>query len=240
MLVLGGVAAYLVLRSIPSTPAPVIPAVSIPEAPPPSVNTAPEPPVNIPEPVEPVPEAPPPPPPAPDRDTDGDGLTDAEEVLFGTNAQIMDTDGDGYADGTEVANLYNPVGIAPQRLIDTDLVFEYTHPIDGWSVYVPRQWAIAATDQEQREIIVTTQVSGESLNVTNQAIIPIVPLCTGFPEMLTKRGATGCRGLERPIAFFVLPQGGTLAIEHRATIPPARFPMLFEMILQSFAFSGTR
>ncbi|MFM1559913.1 MAG: lamin tail domain-containing protein [Roseibacillus sp.] len=35
-------------------------------------------------------------------DTDGDGLTDAEEGVLGTNPNVFDTDGDGQSDGAEV------------------------------------------------------------------------------------------------------------------------------------------
>lgn len=44
------------------------------------------------------------------RDSDNDGLTDAEEITYGTNPNIADTDADGYSDGDEVANGYNPLG----------------------------------------------------------------------------------------------------------------------------------
>lgn len=44
-------------------------------------------------------------------DTDGDGLYDREEVkVYKTNPLVADTDGDGYSDGQEVANGYNPLG----------------------------------------------------------------------------------------------------------------------------------
>jgi len=44
-------------------------------------------------------------------DTDGDGLTDREEVkVYGTNPLQADTDGDGYTDGEEVKNGFNPKG----------------------------------------------------------------------------------------------------------------------------------
>lgn len=47
-------------------------------------------------------------------DTDADGLTDQEEILYGTDAFNADTDGDGYLDGNEVEAGYDPNG--PGRL----------------------------------------------------------------------------------------------------------------------------
>jgi hypothetical protein len=44
----------------------------------------------------------------PGIDRDADGLTDAEEVIFGTDALVADTDGDGYSDGAEAKSGYDP------------------------------------------------------------------------------------------------------------------------------------
>lgn len=46
-------------------------------------------------------------------DSDQDGLTDAEEKLYGTDPHSPDTDGDGYSDGAEVKAGYNPLKPAP-------------------------------------------------------------------------------------------------------------------------------
>ncbi|MBU1038929.1 hypothetical protein KKC17_01690 [Patescibacteria group bacterium] len=44
-------------------------------------------------------------------DTDGDGLYDREEVkVYKTDPLLSDTDGDGFSDGQEVTNGYNPLG----------------------------------------------------------------------------------------------------------------------------------
>jgi hypothetical protein len=48
--------------------------------------------------------------PNPKLDTDDDGLTDLEEVDYGTDADDPDSDSDGYPDGEEVDNGYNPLG----------------------------------------------------------------------------------------------------------------------------------
>jgi len=46
-------------------------------------------------------------------DTDGDGISDSQEILFGTNPNLADTDGDGLSDGVEIgfdgdSSTYNP------------------------------------------------------------------------------------------------------------------------------------
>ena len=49
-------------------------------------------------------------------DSDGDCLTDALELAFGSDPVNTDSDSDGYADGLEVKNGYNPVDPAPIKL----------------------------------------------------------------------------------------------------------------------------
>lgn len=55
-------------------------------------------------------------------DPDNDGLTNAQESLWGTNPNNPDTDGDGYSDGKEVANCHNPLVPAPNdKLVNCSL-----------------------------------------------------------------------------------------------------------------------
>ena len=46
-------------------------------------------------------------------DSDQDGLSDQEEITYGTDPKKSDTDGDGYSDGTEIKSGYDPLKPAP-------------------------------------------------------------------------------------------------------------------------------
>ncbi|EKE18608.1 MAG: hypothetical protein ACD_9C00287G0002 [uncultured bacterium] len=46
-------------------------------------------------------------------DSDCDGLTNEEEISYGTDSKNSDSDGDGYSDGVEVKSGYNPTKPAP-------------------------------------------------------------------------------------------------------------------------------
>lgn len=54
------------------------------------------------------------------QDSDQDGLSDAEEKLYGTDPHKSDTDGDGYSDGAEVKSGYDPLKPAPGDRIVPD------------------------------------------------------------------------------------------------------------------------
>ena len=47
------------------------------------------------------------------QDSDGDGLSDSEEKIYGTDPYNPDTDGDGFTDGAEVRGGYDPLKKAP-------------------------------------------------------------------------------------------------------------------------------
>lgn len=53
----------------------------------------------------------------PTGDDDGDGLSNSDERLWGTNAELADTDGDGFSDGQEVAANHNPTIPAPNDVL---------------------------------------------------------------------------------------------------------------------------
>lgn len=53
----------------------------------------------------------------PTADNDGDGLTNGDEQLWGTNINNPDTDGDGFRDGEEVRARHNPTIPGPNDLL---------------------------------------------------------------------------------------------------------------------------
>lgn len=71
-------------------------------------------------------------------DPDSDGLTDAEEILLGTNKTMADTDGDTYADGAEVLNLYDPNG--SNKLAASNKFSLYSDDPLGFSLLYPTAW----------------------------------------------------------------------------------------------------
>jgi hypothetical protein len=50
------------------------------------------------------------------KDDDLDGLSNAEEVIYGSSVIISDTDGDNYLDGEEVMNGYDPIKAGSAKL----------------------------------------------------------------------------------------------------------------------------
>lgn len=88
-------------------------------------------------------------------DDDSDSLTNSEEIIFQTDPEVWDTDSDGYYDGREVANLYNPKGIAPQKIIDSGLVREYINSLYQYRFYYPASWRVDAVTNDLKDILLS-------------------------------------------------------------------------------------
>ncbi len=97
-------------------------------------------------------------------DNDNDSLTDIEEEVFGTDPGVWDTDGDGYYDGQEVLNLYNPLGTAPMKIIDSGVVQEYINPVWQYRFYYPVNWQVGTVDPTGNQVLVSA-VTGDFIEV---------------------------------------------------------------------------
>lgn len=120
---------------------------------------APETPITTLDPVDEIPPTPNPPAPADPVitrgiDTDSDGLSDREEVLYGTDFRNPDTDADTFLDGNEVFHGYDPLGFRPRTLMDTGTVAEFVNEARGYSILYPNRWILEA--QENGIFVETT------------------------------------------------------------------------------------
>src|SRR3989338_1249295 len=64
------------------------------------------------------------------HDKDGDGLSDAKELIYGTKNGLADSDSDGYTDGAEVENGYDPTIVGSAKInentkLSSNLTIEY-------------------------------------------------------------------------------------------------------------------
>lgn len=102
-------------------------------------------------------------------DSDGDGLSDVEEALFGTDSNSVDSDSDSYSDFAELDLGYNPAGAG--RLIDNpnfakyeNVNFSLIYPI-SWPFKVLAEDSVLFTSPDNQLIQV-----GIQQNLTNQTI----------------------------------------------------------------------
>ncbi|OIO46436.1 MAG: hypothetical protein AUJ28_02450 [Parcubacteria group bacterium CG1_02_37_51] len=86
-------------------------------------------------------------------DSDNDTLTDIEENLYNTSSILVDTDGDGYSDAAELVNLYDPAIGGSIRLIDSDKVEQYINTTQNYSIYYPSDWTVMALTEDKTELL---------------------------------------------------------------------------------------
>lgn len=180
----------------------------------------------------------------PGKDTDSDGLTDVEEVLYGTIPTRPDTDGDGFLDGNEVFHLYHPNGLAPQKLVDTGFVQVYESSTIPYRMHVPKRWR--SQEQSSDKKLILSSTTGETISVQLRLISPeqslaqwrssvLVPTGSGTTESFkTKSGFDGMwetghttgavRVSSGEVLVFTYEVGTAKSIEYRQT---------FEMLLNS-------
>lgn len=249
-----GLGIWIVLKP-QAAPLPQQPVVTLPEPEPePEPEPQPEPePEPEPEPQpEPATTTPQVPPENPSSDGDADGLTAAEEALFGTDPRRADSDDDGFADALEVINLYNPAGFRPTRLIEAGLmrVHQDTSASATAEMFLPLAWT-ARTDAATGDLTLSG-TDGGGITVKSTALPQDQALLdwylTGNPQataaqvqpFTTKSGLAGLRAPGESAAFVVL--GGRVYAFRQVTASgpltgaeTPTYPSVFQMIINSFS-----
>lgn len=95
-------------------------------------------------------------------DADSDNVSDASEIVFGSDPGDPDTDGDKYPDGHELYYLYNPNGFEPKKLIDAGVVKLFKSGNFNYEFYYPESWAVGAVDTEGKQVLFST-LTGENI-----------------------------------------------------------------------------
>ena len=202
----------------------------------PTPTPAPEP-VPEPEPEDPLDNLP-----LPGQDSDSDGLTDVEEVLYGTDPYRPDTDLDTYLDGNEVNHLYHPNALAPQTLLDTGVVV-VVQP-DGYQLYGLTRWQRSVN--ASTKVVLMTAPTLESFQVVPALIGPTetlnqwyarqVPASTPEPltAFRTKQGFVGAWTPDRLTAYVRLNDETVLIFTYNlGSAQRIQYRQSFEMLINS-------
>ncbi len=113
------------------------------------------------------------------KDGDNDGLTNEEEKIWGTKADLPDTDSDGYQDGKEILAGYDPLNpVSSGRLQDSSSVGTYNNKDYGYTILYPVNWlADALSEGDASEVIFTPS----SLDIAGQFMeVAVVENPTGL------------------------------------------------------------
>ncbi len=179
-------------------------------------------------------------------DTDTDGLTDIEEGLYNTDYLKPDTDSDSYIDGLEILNLYNPAGVAPQKIEETDLVKIYSNPTYNYTIFYPASWLARALGETTSEEVMFTSATGEFIQVIVEDNLSNLPPLDWYlaeapgtnPSAVgpatTKSGLSGVKSPDGLTAYFSA--GGKIyVLSYNVGIKTElNYKSTFEMMIKSF------
>ncbi len=125
----------------------------------------------------------------PTADSDGDGLSNADEKIWGTGSSVPDSDGDGFTDGDEVKKNHNPtiaspndklpIGFKPQQNVSPldpaapntqsfDSFFSDTLDLTGGSKNLTQEYARTVPDKDK-------STATFSQFISNQPIVTMLP-----------------------------------------------------------------
>ncbi len=178
-------------------------------------------------------------------DNDSDTLTNAEEEVFMTDPELGDTDKDGYNDALEVQNLYNPKGIAPQKIIDSGIAKEYINPLWQYRMYYPSTWRVDPVNMKYDDVLLSG-ISGDYIEIrafkkdAGQSFQDWFAqnlkgeMYTGFASLTNRFKVEGFKRTDMQVGFFVADTAVYSVVYFYGEEGKNLFPHVMEMVLQSF------
>lgn len=176
-------------------------------------------------------------------DTDGDGLTDEEELLLGTDFNDIDTDKDGYLDLAELQSGYNPNGAA--YIKDSLKIKSYENSVGKYLAIYPSAWELRSLNNDYTAIISAAdnsliQISVQE-NTRKQSIMAWYQETFSNEEVTSDRviEGDGWQGIMGGSNLnFYLTDGAQKNVYVISYIPVAAgrlpFSNIFEMIIKNF------
>ncbi|MBI3114903.1 MAG: hypothetical protein HYZ09_00195, partial [Candidatus Kerfeldbacteria bacterium] len=195
------------------------------------------------------------------KDSDADGLTDVEEVAYGTDPNKPDTDGDGFVDGKvlqadgsiagEVYLGYDPTQAGKKLADNANLVTKYTNTTNGYSLLHPKAWTARTTDSTDTSLLITPdQATGEFFQVLvqqnpqrltalewYQSVAPGVS--PSLIESLTVNGLDGVRSPDQSSVYLVKNDQAYILTYNVGTLTSVNFRLFFDVLVNSFALVAT-
>ncbi|MBU1907810.1 hypothetical protein KKF59_01610 [Patescibacteria group bacterium] len=168
-------------------------------------------------------------------DSDSDGLSDAEEVLFGTSVSNVDSDGDGYNDGSEVMNGYDPETLG--QTLAASARFAVNDVGGKWSVLLPVTWSLSL-DAESGVFKVDTG-GLTTFDLTSEEVSPGIDFIPPPSEVGPFRKFTNEAGYQvwmsnDGLNAYVLEGNSLLTVKYAANGASAYdYPTIFEYFIQS-------
>ncbi|MBU0707179.1 hypothetical protein KKG41_02295 [Patescibacteria group bacterium] len=98
-------------------------------------------------------------PPPSSADQDEDGLTDIEEIMYGTEEDKPDTDGDSFTDGDELMSGYNPLSGSGTQLESSGIVKVFTSQLYNYRALYPTSWIVQNTSFDGTSVAFTSSTS---------------------------------------------------------------------------------
>lgn len=182
-------------------------------------------------------------------DLDRDDITDIAEEIFATDPSKPDSDEDSYNDGVEVYNLYNPIGKAPVKIIDSGLVKDFMNPVFGYQLYYPATWAVGNVDANYRDVLFST-ITGENVEVRvfdlesgqnftdwfarwapNESFGDVVDFASAFKEK-------GMRRNDYLVCYFIDTTHVYIIVYHTTDSNIINFRSVIKMMARSFRLAG--
>lgn len=195
------------------------------------------------------------------KDTDGDGLTDTEEAVFGTDPSKPDTDGDGFIDGKQlnasgqyVGEVY--LGFDPTqagtRLADNPrLVTTFTNQTYPYKVLYLAKWTARTADADRTLLITPDLGTGEYFQLVvadNPSKLSakawyqsINPAATDSEiETLSVNGLEGARSPDKNTVYLVKGDKTYAITYNTGLLSEVNYRVAFDVLVNNFSLvAGT-